>query len=196
MASSIFQEAIRRFDQENARDPHQELADGAPHPREMLYARRLTTWVERLCPHPSESLLLATRAQHLCRWEIPRDRYPKTRSGYLQWRETLKKYHAEKASKILQEVGYPPHSINRVVCLIAKRTPSHDPEAQVLEDAVCLQFLEFQFEDFCKEVAEEKMLGILQKTWNKMSTRGQEEALKLPLNSLCKELLGKALASR
>jgi len=66
-----FTEAIYRFELANRRDPNQEMADGAMVPRELLYARRLSAWVLKLCPEASEELRLAAHGQHLCRWENP-----------------------------------------------------------------------------------------------------------------------------
>src|SRR5579862_7516236 len=102
-----FQEALRRFDAENSRDPNSETAGGISHPRELLYAQRLTDWVLRLCPGASEELRLAARCQHLCRWKVPRDSFPMNRAGYLRWREELKRFHAAAAGDILRAVGYP-----------------------------------------------------------------------------------------
>ena len=51
-----FEAALRRFDKENARDPNAESAGGVSHPRELLYAQRLTDWVLRLCPEDERAL--------------------------------------------------------------------------------------------------------------------------------------------
>ena len=67
MNSGRFQDAITRIDAANAQDPH-----GI----ELPYAQRLSAWVERLAPDASEELRLAARAQHICRWTIPRATYP------------------------------------------------------------------------------------------------------------------------
>ena len=104
-----FQQAIARFDAENSRDPNVE--DGRP--RELLYAQRLTDWVRKLCPAASETLLLAARCQHICRWQSPREKYPMTRPGYLTWRADLKKFHAETSGAILRAVGYDEETIRR-----------------------------------------------------------------------------------
>src|SRR5258705_301874 len=96
-----FEAALRCFDEENARDPNTELVAGIPRPRELAYAERLTGWVLRLKPDAPEALRLAARCQHLCRWMIPRNRYPMDRTGYLKWRTELKKFHAEKSGQIL-----------------------------------------------------------------------------------------------
>src|SRR6266700_963274 len=103
---SRFEAAIRCFDAANSLDPNLEIVEGIARPRELVYAERLTQWVLKLCPDPSEELRLAARCQHICRWMIPRSSHPMTRPGYLNWREDLKKFHAEKAGELLREVGY------------------------------------------------------------------------------------------
>jgi hypothetical protein len=193
--NTSFAEAIRRFDEENSRDPHREQVEGVDHPRELLYAQRLTDWVRRLAPEAAETLLLAARCQHLCRWEIPRSSYEMTRAGYLRWRAELKELHARKAADILREVGYGEEVITRVQELVRKKNLGSDPEVQVLEDALCLVTLEFQLEDLMAKTDPEKMVSILQKTWKKMSPSAQEEALKLSYSEKARELLGKALGS-
>ena len=109
-----FEEAVRRFDEENSRDPNTVEAGGVKKPRELVYAEWLTDWVLRRCPTASEELRLAARCQHLCRWMVPRSSYPMTRAGYLRWREDLKRFHAQKAADILREVGYAEDIVARV----------------------------------------------------------------------------------
>jgi hypothetical protein len=140
--SERFREAIRRFDAANSEDPHHEVVDGVSYPKELLYAQRLTTWLERFAPEASEALLLAARSQHIRRWVIPRDRYPLDRRGYLLWRTTLATFHADTAATILREVGYAEELIQRVRSLLRKEGLKRDPEVQCLEDVICLVFLE------------------------------------------------------
>lgn len=188
-----FQEAIRRFDVENSRDPHQEIAGGAAHPKELLYAQRLTDWVLRLCPGASEELLLAARCQHICRWEIPRSSYPMTRPGYLLWRANLKKFHAQKAGEILRATGYPEEIIQKVQDLNLKKNFPKDPESQIIEDALCLVFLEFQFAELAAKTDDAKTINALQKSWGKMTEAGRAAALKLNYGPKEKSLLEAAL---
>jgi hypothetical protein len=188
-----FAEAVRRFDEANSQDPNSEVAEGVSYPRELLYAQRLTSWVKKLSPDASETLLLASRSQHLCRWEIPRSSYEMTRAGYLRWRAELKEFHAKKSAEILGEVGYPEEIIAQVQELNRKKNLGRDPECQVLEDALCLVTLEFQIEDLIRKTDAEKMVSILQKTWKKMSPEAHEAALKLSYSEVAKELLAKAL---
>ena len=68
-----------------------------------------------------------------------------------------------------------------------------NPETQTLEDVACLVFLESYFWDFSRLHDEEKIIGILRKTWAKMSPRGQEAARELSLNAGAEALLNKAL---
>ena len=181
--------AIRRFDEENGRDPNQE--EGRP--RELLYAERLTGWVLRLRPDASEALRLAARCQHICRWQSPRESQPMTRAGYLKWRAELKKFHAAKSGAILHEVGYDDATIRRVQELNLKQNFPADAECRVLEDALCLVFLEFQFAALAAKSDDEKMINALRKSWLKMTDAARAEALKLIFDPRAKELVERAL---
>ena len=191
--SDKFAAALRHFDDENARDPNEEFVDGVPHPRELLYAQRLTDWVLRLCPDASEALRLAARCQHICRWQIPRNSYPITRAGYLKWRADLKKFHAQKAGEILREAGYNEDTVRRVQDLNLKKNFPNDPEGRVLEDALCLVFLQFQFAGLAAKTAGDKTVNALQKSWQKMTEAARAEALKLNHGPREKALLERAL---
>ncbi|MGO9608967.1 MAG: DUF4202 domain-containing protein, partial [Verrucomicrobiia bacterium] len=184
MNSSRFQDAIARIDAANAQDPR-----GI----ELPYAQRLSGWVERLAPDASEELRLAARAQHICRWMIPRESYPAGRIGYLKWREDLKHFHAQKAGEILREAGYAGDMVSRVQDLIRKRNFPRVPDGRVLENALCLVFLETQFAETTAKTGDEKMIGILQKTWRKMTPQAQQIALTIPMTPECRALVEKAL---
>ena len=160
----------------------------------MLYAQRMTHWLDRLAPEASEPLRLAARSQHLCRWQIPRQQYPMDRAGYYRWRTRLYAFHAEKAGTILRQVGYDAATIARVEELLRKLRIKSDPEMQLLENVICLVFLENYFADFSRQHDEAKLITILQKTWRKMSPRGQQAALQLPLSVEARALVEKALA--
>jgi hypothetical protein len=190
-----FAAAQRRFDEENRRDPNLVVVEAAPQPREFIYALWLSEWVLRLEPRASEALRLAARCQHLCRWMIPRDNYPKSRAGYLQWREALKAFHAQKAGEILREVGYADDLIHRVQELNLKKHFPQDVETRILEDALCLVFLERQLAELAGKTSDEKVLNALRKSWQKMTPAAQSEALKLSYGPREKALLERALAA-
>jgi hypothetical protein len=185
-----FLAAVRRFDEENSRDPN--IENGRP--RELLYAERLTDWVLKLQPEASEALRLAARCQHICRWQSPRENYPLTKPGYLKWRADLKKFHAEKSGAILREVGYDDATIHRVQDLNLKKNFPADAESCVLEDALCLVFLEFQFAALAAKSDDEKMINALRKSWGKMTAAARAEALKLNFGEHEKKLVTAALA--
>jgi hypothetical protein len=188
-----FSEALRRFDEENGRDPNLLVVEGVAHPQELLYAERLTEWVLRLNPGASEHLLLAARSQHICRWTIPRNTYEMTRVGYLRWRNDLKQFHAGKSAEILCEVGYDEETITRVRNLNLKKQLGRDPDCQVLEDALCLVTLQYQLADLIEKTDPAKMVGILQKTWKKMSDGAQTQALALSYTEAESALIHQAL---
>ena len=185
--------AWQRFDDENSRDPNVEMIDGIGRPRELVYARWLTDWVLQLSPEASEELRLAARCQHLCRWTIPRDSFPMTRPGYLEWRQTLKKFHAQKAGEILRQVGYSDAVVARVQALVLKKDFPHDQESRVLEDALCLVFLQRQFADLASKTSDEKVINALRKSWKKMTPAAQAIAASLSYSAREKALLDQAL---
>ena len=188
-----FETAIARFDRENSQDPNLEEVEGVKRPRELVYAEWLTDWALKLSPGASEELRLAARSQHLCRWMVPRNSYPMTRAGYLQWREGLKKFHAQKAGEILREVGYPPEVVSRVQSLNLKKDFPRDREVCVLEDALCLVFLERQFGQLAAKTSDEKMINALQKAWKKMTPEARKLAQELSYSPAEKKLLEQAL---
>ena len=188
-------QTLQKVDELDQQDPNKELVGGREEPRELIYSKRLSDWVLKLNPNASEILKIAARGQHIQRWMIPRDRYPQTRIGYLQWREELKKFHAQKVSEIMQKTGYPDDAIQKASSIILKKNLRTDPDAQTIEDALCLLFLEIQFEDLKQKTHDEKMREIVRKTWKKMSPRAQKLALSLPLSEPTKHFLQKTLAT-
>jgi hypothetical protein len=190
-----FNAAIARFDAANAEDPMTEIFQGASYPKELLYAQRMTTWLDKLAPDASEALRLAVRCQHIRRWTIPRHTYAMDRTGYLRWRTTLAKFHADTAAAILREVGYDDATIRRVQTLLRKESLKRDPEVQCLEDVICLVFLENYLAEFATQHDEAKIIDILQKTWKKMSSHGHEVALTLPMSPEAYRLVEQALTA-
>lgn len=187
--SDNFRKAIAAFDQANAADPHRVDVDGVAVPRELDQARRLSAWVERLDPDASEPARLAARCQHIRRWEVPRETFPAGRAGYLKWRTSMYKFHADIAAGILVQCGYDAETVARVRAIVEKRDLRGNPDAQLVEDALCLVFLETQAPDFIGRIEPAKMREILRKTWAKMSPRGREAALGLALPGGAMELL-------
>ncbi|MEM1336813.1 MAG: DUF4202 domain-containing protein [Bacteroidota bacterium] len=192
-ASQKLNKAFELFDAANAKDPNTEVFEGVAFPKEVLYARRMTATLDEFESNASEALQLTARCQHICRWEIPRDAYEMNRLGYLQWRQELKQFHAKRAAEILREVGYEPELVERVKFLLLKKKLKRDAETQTLEDVICLVFLKYYFEPFLGKHDDAKIISILQKTWKKMSEKGQQAAVELDLSDKGKDLITKAL---
>jgi len=192
--SDRLRDALERIDAMNAKDPRRELWQGTREPKELLYGRRMSAWLERLAPDASDALRIAARAQHICRWEHPRSTYPEGRAGYLRWRTDLYGFHADKAAELMRAAGYGEAEVERVRALLSKRLIKRDPEAATLEDVACLVFLEFYLADFAPDHDREKMIGILRKSWGKMSAAGRAAALTIELSPEAKALVREALA--
>jgi hypothetical protein len=182
--SPLYDAAASAIDRVNGEDPKG---------REKEYGERMTSWARRLAPGASEELLLAVRAQHARRGAIPRTDFPEGRTGYLAWREKLKRMHADIAAGILKDAGYGEASIAKVRSLILRKEKAPDPEGRILEDAACLVFLETEFAAFAAKTEEGKTVDVLRKTWAKMSPAGREAALKLEFGERENALLKKAL---
>jgi hypothetical protein len=175
-----YQAAIAAFDKANAEDPNKEMANGKEHPKELLYAQRMTEMQERYVPEASEAVKLAVRAQHIQRWKSPRGNYPMDRQGYLQWRTGLYKFHAETAGNLMKQAGYDDGMIERVKTIVGKKGLKVNPETQLMEDVVDLVFIEHYMIGFATshpEYDEGKWIEIIRKTWQKMSPRAHEFAL-------------------
>jgi len=193
MDAGRFARAISAIDAANAEDPTRLVIGGIVRPKELVHAEMVTQWVRKLRPDASEELLLAARAHHIRRWVSPRQSFPAGRAGYLAWRSELKLRHAEEAGRILIEAGYPAASVRRVQELIRRVDLRGDPEAQALEDALCLVFLETQLGDVATRLEDAKMIDVIRKTLRKMSAGGRACVAKLPLPAGGRELLARAL---
>jgi Domain of unknown function (DUF4202) len=185
---------IDAIDGVNAHDPKQIEVDGGRAPAELVYGQRMSATLARIAPDASPHLRIAARGQHIERWTSPRTSYPEGRVGYLKWRNDLKDFHARRLGEIMAAAGYSADDIARVGALARKEKLKLDPEAQTLEDVVCVVFLEHYIGDFSEKTDPGKLAGILAKTWNKMSARGHEHALRLALAPEVARLLEQGLA--
>ena len=157
--------AFDLLDNYNKQDPRTITYEDVIYPTEYFHALQLHNWVKKLAPHASETLLLASRCQHIGRWQIPREQYPQTKAGYLTWRKELAKFHAAKAAELLLQAGYSEEKRKAVQHILLKEELKNDHDVQTMEDALCLVFLQFQFENFAQQHDDEKIIRILQKTW-------------------------------
>ena len=193
MDTMTLNQVLDAIDGVNSHDPHQEIWEGESHPKEWLYGRRMSAWLGRLRADANPALQIAARAQHIRRWEHPRDTYPMDRRGYLAWRRGLYTFHAEQVGEIMESLGVEEAVIARVSFLLHKKQLQDDPDTQALEDAACLVFLEFHIGDFAAKTDHEKMVSIVRKTWRKMSEAGHAHALTLSFSEPVQSLIAEAL---
>ena len=191
------QQVIALIDQANSVDPN--MDEGQP--KELLYSQRMSAMLQRFSPDADEVAQLAVRAQHIRRWVVPRDSYPATREGYLMWRKSLYKFHADEAGRLMHQAGYDEVMIERVKSAVSKRRIKANADTQLLEDVSALVFIEHYLLAFSQTKAdydEAKWIDIIAKTWKKMSVAAQAFALsgKLALPAALIPLIVKAVEEK
>ena len=191
--SDRFDAAIAAIDAANAEDPNVLVVRGESRPKELAHAALVTEWVVRLEPDAGEPLLLVARGHHLRRWTIPRASYPEGRAGYLRWRKTLHEQHARELGEIVAAVGYDRATVERVQQLVRKRDLGRDADVQVLEDALCLVFVETQLHALTVRLDHQKMVDVVRKTVRKMSPRAVELVATIDLSDDDRAVLHDAL---
>ena len=188
------QAAIDAIDAENAADPKRIEIRGEKRPKELAHAVLASDWVRKLDPAASDPLLLAARAHHIRRWEVPREDYPDGKAGYHRWRRELQKRHAGHVGRILLEQGYDESTIGRVQSIVRKQGLGSDPEVQVFEDALCLVFIETQFRELADRLGDDKLVDVTRKTIAKMSDAGIARVRELSLSDEDMALIERALS--
>jgi Domain of unknown function (DUF4202) len=189
-----YAKARELIDAAHAADP-KSTAEGKP--AELVYAERMEAWVLRVSPAATPLLKLAARCQHLERWSVPRATFPEGKVGYLNWRRSLYVKQAARAKDLMLQAGVSASEADEAATWISKSGLKTNAGTQALEDAACLVFLENEIEDFAAQHAEypaEKFVDIIKKTWRKMSSAAQQEALGLSLRSDIAALVKAAVA--
>jgi hypothetical protein len=185
--------AVEMIDSANAEDPTQVLVRGDLLPLALAHGRLAVAWVPQLVDDPDEPLLLAARAHHLRRWEVPRAEYPAGRPGYLRWRRDQKVRHARDVAAILVAAGYGAGAVERAQQLVRRDGLGTDPGAQVVEDAACLVFIETQLVEVSERFEREHLLDVIRKTARKMSPSALSLVSQIPLAPAGTRLLTAAL---
>jgi hypothetical protein len=194
--SERYDAAVAAIDASNADDPSTVTVRGDTLPLALAHGRLAAAWIERLVPDADDALLLAARAHHLRRWEVPRTSYPEGKAGYLRWRRDQKVRHATDVEGLLRLAGYDDATIGRVQALIRRDDLRTDPAAQAVEDAACLVFLETQLASVTPRFEHEHLLDVLRKTARKLSPSGLAAVADVPLGDAERALLHEALDDR
>jgi hypothetical protein len=171
--SERFQQAVDAIDNANAGDPTSVTVRGERRPLALAHGVLATEWVSKLAPDADETWLLAARAHHLRRWELPRNTYPAGRAGYLRWKRDQRQRHAEDIAALLGPIGYERATIDRVQSLVRRDDLATDPGSQAVEDGACLAFVETQLSDVATRLPRDRLVEIIRKTLRKMSPAAQ-----------------------
>jgi hypothetical protein len=190
-----FAAVVAAIDEANSADPNRIEVDGVPVAKELAHADVVERWVRRLRPDADELQLIAARAHHLRRWVVPRSDYPEGRAGYLRWRTDHKKRQADEVAATMAEHGYDAEAVDRVATIVTKRGLGRDPAVQVHEDALCLAFLELQFDPVAEQLGDAHTIEVVRKTLRKMSPEAIELAGTIPMSPSGAALLAAAVAA-
>ncbi|MBB1307927.1 MULTISPECIES: DUF4202 domain-containing protein [unclassified Pseudoalteromonas] len=195
----MFEHVIALIDEANSQDPNQEHFADTVWPKERLYSERMTQMLNRFKPDADELMHIAVRAQHIKRWCSPRSDFPMDKQGYHQWRSALYVFHASMVVELMQQAGYSDEDQQRVYDAVAKKQIKRNLDSQLVEDIASLVFIEHYMLAFAQtkpDYDEQKWIGILQRTWQKMSTEAHDFVLagNITLPAPLVPLIEKALA--
>lgn len=188
--------ALAAIDAANAADPSSVAVRSEVLPLALAHGRLADEWVLRLraAEGPSEELRIAARAHHLRRWELARREFPEGRAGYHRWKAAQRARHASDVAALLEPLGYSDVAVARVQSLIRREHLATDAEAQALEDAACLVFIETQLAAVAERFDRDHLLDVVRKTARKMSAAGLAATADLPMGDVEREILAAALA--
>jgi hypothetical protein len=194
-----YKQVIHLIDTVNNDDPNKEMVDNKVWSKERLYSERMSAMLARFNPNTNELLKIAVHGQHIQRWKSLRSDYPLGKEGYHQWRTNLYTFHANNVANLMVEVGYKQDDIDQVKSAVGKKAIKRNPDSQLVEDVASLVFIEYYMLPFAEkhpEYSEEKWIGIILKTWNKMSDEAHEFVLagKVILPTSLQSLIVKAIS--
>lgn len=187
--------AAAAIDAANGADPTAVAVRGSERPLALAHGELAADWIARLVPDAPETWLLAARAHHLRRWELPRSSYPEGRGGYLRWRRDQKQRHASDVAAILRSAGYGDAEIAEVQALIKRDRLGSDPGAQAIEDGACLAFVETQLADMAGRLEHDHLVEVLRKTARKLSPAALGALGDVPLGAAERAILSDAFGA-
>lgn len=171
--SGQLEAVLTAIDEANAADPTLETDEAGQKPAALLYGRRMSSELARICPEASDVLKIAARGQHIERWKTPRSSYPEGKAGYFAWRKGQGAAHGARLAGLMAVEGYDEADCTRVGQLLRKEGLKRDAEVQMLEDVICLVFLRWYFSDFAEGREADQIFRIVSKTARKMSDEGR-----------------------
>ncbi len=182
--SEHYEAAIAAIDAANAADPNTVDVRGANIPLALAHGQLAAQWVERLYGANAEAAwLIAARAHHLRRWEVPRTTYPAGKAGYLRWKRDQRQRHADDVAALVLQAGFDAAAVERVQSLIRRDHLTTDSGSQAVEDGACLAFIETQLDAVALQLDGEALGRVLQKTAAKMSPAARSAACEMLADS-------------
>jgi hypothetical protein len=191
--SHRYDAAVSAIDAANADDPTRIVVRGEEQPLALVHGRLAVEWVHTIHPDAPDEWLLAARAHHLRRWEVPRSDYSAGKAGYLRWKRDQRQRHAREVAVLLDHVGYEADVIERVQALVRRDHLATDQGAQAVEDAACLVFIETQLADVSTKLDRDHLIDVIRKTAKKMSSAALDAVGSIPLGAAERQLLVDAL---
>ncbi|MEN9646689.1 MAG: hypothetical protein RL238_3358 [Actinomycetota bacterium] len=182
------------IDAANVLDPTLVEVRGERRPLALVHGQLAAEWVQALHPGADPLLLLAARAHHLRRWELPRSQYPEGKAGYHRWKRDQRQRHADDVAALLSPLGYDASEIETVQRWIRRDQLSTDAGSQAVEDAACLVFIETQLADVATKLDRDHLIDVIRKTAKKMSAEALGAVGRIPLGEAEQRLLADALA--
>ncbi|MDO8392623.1 MAG: DUF4202 domain-containing protein [Actinomycetota bacterium] len=185
-----FAAAVAAIDAANVADPTSVTVRGAVRPLALVHGELAAEWVAVLAPDVDPLVLLAARAHHLRRWELPRSQYAAGKAGYLKWKRDQRQRHARDVGELLAEVGYTAKEIEQVQAMVLRQGSG----GQLVEDAACLVFIETQLAAVATQLDHDHLIEVIRKTAKKMSPAALAAVALIPLGEAEQSLLAAALA--
>jgi hypothetical protein len=192
--SERYATATQAIDAANALDPTRVSVRGVSLPLALAHGQYAAEWVAELDPTADELVLLAARAHHLRRWELPRSDYEPGRAGYLRWKRDQRQRHARDVADLLTPLGYEADEVALVQAWVRRDHLATDPGSQLVEDAACLVFIETQLADVAGKLEHDHLVDVIRKTAKKMSPAALAAVSRIPLGASEQALLAAALA--
>jgi len=191
--SPAYDAAVEAIDVANGADPTRVVVRGSGEPLALVHGRLAVEWMLQLHPDAHETWLLAARAHHLRRWELPRTMYPEGKAGYLRWKRDQRQRHGREVALLLIDAGYEPADVERVQALVRRDHLATDVGAQAVEDVACLVFIETQLAEVAGKLEHEHLVDVIRKTAKKMSPEALAAVATIPLGDHERALLHDAL---
>ena len=130
-------------------------------------------WLMELCPDASEELQIAALGHDIERGVNPRVG-KKAFNSYEEYKEEHVKRSSEIICKVMEKVGYPEKSIEKVKNLVLKHEVGGDKESDYLRDADSICYFEYGVEAYLKRKGDERTKFKINYMYSRVSDKAKE----------------------